>query len=147
LKKKVFRFGALLGVIAFATPAMAAQHWGSFRDDGCVKYKEGKYRVFKSVLWGIPWGHSWEVACSKMPATITLRKEKVHFTHPTACVKASVVDALSITGAVLGVGGVAYPPAGVVGAVLGVTTVALDKSGGGGINMWGVFYVQDPKCR
>lgn len=136
------------GLIAasIATPAVAGMKWGSFRDDGCVTYKNGKYRVFKSVLWDIPWGHSWETACANMPATIKLRGQNVRFSHPTACVKASIVDALGITSAVLGVGGVASPPVGAVGAVLGVATVALDKSGGGALNMWGVFYVQDPQC-
>jgi hypothetical protein len=146
MSRKIVRFVAAFVAIAIASPAAAAPRWGDFRDDGCVKYKDGKYRVFKSVLWDIPWGHSWETACAKMPATINLRKQKVKFTHPTSCVKASVVDALSITGAVLGVGGIAFPPAGVVGAVVGVATVALDKGGVGALNMWGVFYVQDPKC-
>jgi hypothetical protein len=146
MKRNLLRCVAMLVAISFATPALAKQHWGDFRDDGCVTYKDGKYRVFKSVLWDIPWGHSWETACAKMPATIILRKKKVHFTHPTACVKSSVVDALSITGAVLGVAGVVNPVAGGVGAVFGVATVMLDKSGGGALNMWGVFYVKDNQC-
>jgi hypothetical protein len=78
-----------------------------------------------------------------MPATV----HGVYFSHPTACVKASVVDPLSIAGAVLGVVGMAFPPVGAVGAVLGVTTVVMDKSGVGALNMWGVFYVQVPKCK
>ena len=70
-----------------------------------------------------------------------------NFTHPTACVKASVVDAIGIAGTVLGVAGLVYPPAGVVGTVVGASAIAMDKGGVGALNMWGVFYVQDPSCR
>ena len=133
---------AALTVCVFATPALSAQHWGSFKDNGCVTHNGKKFHVYSSVLWDIPWGDSWEVACSKMPA-------KVHgfeFDHPTACVKTSVVETVGITGPVLGVPGLLYPPAGVAGAVLSVAAVAMDKGGVGGLNMWGVFYVQNYKC-
>jgi hypothetical protein len=142
-KCSYIQFVVALIICTIATPALAKQHWGSFKDNGCVTQKSRKFRVYSSVLWGIPWGESWEVACSKMPATV----HGVHFSHPTACVKTSVVDAMSITGAVLGVAGMAFPPIGAAGAVLGVTTVVMDKSGVGALNMWGVFYVQVPKCK
>ncbi len=134
---------AVLAICVFATPALAAQHWGSFKDNGCVSGKGRKFHVYSSVLWGIPWGASWEVACSKMPA----RVHGQNFSHPTACVKASVVDAIGIAGTVLGVAGIVYPPAGVVGTVVGASAIAMDKGGVGALNMWGVFYVQDPSCR
>lgn len=146
MKMTYLRFVSLLVALAFMTPAAAAPHWGKFRYDGCVKYKDGHYRVYKAILWGIPWGHSWEVACSKAAATFLIRGRKVHFKRPTVCVKSNVVDALSLTGAVLGVAGVAFPPVGAVGAVVGVGTEAINRSGAGALNMWGVFYVQDPKC-
>jgi hypothetical protein len=146
MNAKLVRFAAASVAIALAAPAFGAEHWGKFRYDGCTRYKDGNYRVYKSVLWGIPWGQSWEVACSKAPATIVVGGKKVHFRSPTVCVKASVVDALSIAGAALGVAGVVFPPAGAVGAVVGVGTVVADKAGVGALNMWGVFYVQVPKC-
>ena len=129
-------------VCASTTPALAAQHWGDFKDNGCVTAKDRTFRVYSSVLWDIPWGQSWEVACANMSATVA----NVYFSHPTACVKASVVDAVGIAGAVLGFGGLVYPPAGVVGTVIGAAAIAMDKGGVGALNMWGVFYVQVPKC-
>lgn len=133
---------AALAICAFATPALAGQHWGSFKDNGCVRSKGAKYHVYSSVLWGIPWGASWEVACAKMPATV----HGFRFGHPTACVKTGVVDAMGITAAVLSFPGLVYPPAGVAGAVVGGAAIALDKSNVGAINMWGVFYVKNYKC-
>ena len=136
------KLAAALMMCALANPAHA-MNWGTFKDNGCVTYKNGKFRVYSSVLWGIPPGHSWEVACAKMPAKVGGQ----HFAHPTACVKTSVVDAVGITSAVLGVPGLFFPPAGVAGAVIGASAIAMDKAGIGGLNMWGVFYVQSPKCR
>jgi hypothetical protein len=132
---------AMLLVFA-VTPAVAAQRWGTFKDNGCASGKGHKFRVYSSVLWGIPPGASWEVACSRMPATVHGQR----FSHPTACVKASVVDAIGITAEVVSVAGLVYPPAGAAGAVLGGAAIAMDKGGVGGINMWGVFYVQVPHC-
>lgn len=147
MKKTYLCFVSLLAAFVFTAPAVAKEHWGKFRYDGCVAYKDGKYRVYKSILWGIPWGHSWEVACSHAAATLIIRGHKVHFKRPTVCVKSNVVDALGLTGAVLGVAGVAFPPVGAVGAVVGVSTEVIHRSGAGALNMWGVFYVQDPQCK
>lgn len=132
----------VLMLCAATTPAFAAK-WGAFKNNGCATSEGRKFRVYSSVLWDIPRGKSWELACASMPARVGGH----YFSHPTACVKASVVDAIGITGAVLGVGGLVFPPAGAVGTVIGVSAIALDKGGIGGLNMWGVFYVQDPKCR
>ncbi len=135
--KKIL-FSLLLS--AFAFPALAAPHWGSFKDNGCV---HKNLRSYSSVLWDIPWGQSWELTCANTSAKVA----GFRFSHPTACVKASVVDAVSITGAVLSIAGLAFPPVGVAGTVVGTSALVMDKGGAGGINMWGVFYVQDPRCK
>jgi hypothetical protein len=127
---------------AIAAPALAAEHWGSFKYDGCKTSGSTHFKIYSSVLWGIPFGKSWEVACAKMPA----RVHGVYFSHPTACQKASVVDAVSVTGAVLSAGGLVYPPAKVAGAIVGGSAFILKATGAGALNMWGVFYIQAPHC-
>lgn len=122
----------------FATAPAAAQHWGDFRDDGCVRED---LRAYSAILWDIPWGASWEVTCANMPATVAGQ----YFEHPTICAKSSVVDPLSYLGALAGVAGLAFPPVGYAGAVLGVSTLVISESDVGALNMWGVFYVQDPE--
>lgn len=134
------RLALALMITAIAAPALAAPKWGNFKNNGCV----GKnLRSYSSVLWDIPFGQSWELACAKKSARVAGQ----HFSHPTVCVKASVVDAISITAAVISFPGMIYPAAGAIGAVLGASAIAMDKGGAGGLNMWGVFYVQDKKCR
>ena len=134
------RFALVLMIAAIATPAAAAPKWGKFKHNGCV---HKNLRSYSAVLWDIPWGQSWEVACAKQSARVGGQ----YFSHPTVCVKASVVDAVGITAAVIGFPGIFYPPAGALGAVLGASAIAMDKGGVGALNMWGVFYVQDPKCK
>lgn len=127
---------------AMATPALAREHWGSFKYNGCQTSGHTHFKIYSSVLWGIPWGKSWEVACAHMPAKV----HGVHFSHPTACQKASIVDAVSVTGAVLSAGGLVYPPAKVAGAIVGASSFILKATGAGALNMWGVFYIQAPHC-
>lgn len=136
------RLLAAFMICVIATPALA-EKWGSFKNNGCVTSQGRKFRVYSAVLWDIPWGKSWELACSQMPAKVAGQR----FTHPTACVKTSVVDAIGITAAVMSFPGMVYPPLGAAGAVIGASAIAMDKGGVGALNMWGVFYVQDPKCR
>ena len=133
------RIALALTIAAIATQATAAPRWGDFKDNGCV---EKDLRSYSAVLWDIPWGQSWEVACANQPATVAGQ----YFPHPTVCVKSSVVDVVGITAAVISFPGIVYPPAGVAGAVLGASAIAMDKGGVGALNMWGVFYVQDPRC-
>ncbi len=145
MKIKAMLLAQLLAATTLATagsaPAMAAPHWGKFRDDGIQTIKvDGEYRkvrVYQSVLWGIPWGHSWEATCAKTPAKI----KGVYFKRPMACVKSSALQPVSTILAGVGVAGLAFPPAGVVGAVGSVGTTILDLKGIGAMNMWGVFYV------
>jgi hypothetical protein len=130
---------AALLLTGSASPAAAA-HWGEFRDDGCIHVGDGRQvRVYQSVLWGIPWGHSWEEACANQPADVA----GVHFDHPTACVKSSVAQALGVIATALGASGLAleFPPLGVAAAVVGVTTAILNLGEWGALNMWGIFYV------
>ena len=132
---------AAMMICAATTPALA-EKWGDFKYNGCVPENGRAFKVYSSVLWDIPWGASWEVACAKMPATVAGQ----YFSHPTACVKASVVDVMGITAAVLSFPGMVYPPVGAASAVLGAAAIAMDKGGVGALNMWGVFYVQVASC-
>lgn len=124
-------------IVGASFPALAA-HWGDFRDDGIQDLGNGrKVRVYQAILWGIPWGHSWEDACAKQPANIN----GVHFDRPTACVKSSILQPISAILAGISVVGLVFPPVGVAAAVGSVGTSALDLSGAGALNMWGIFYV------
>ncbi|PSB53940.1 hypothetical protein C7B67_01080 [filamentous cyanobacterium Phorm 6] len=124
-------------------------HWGDLKDNGCVDLGNGrKARSYSAVLWDIPWGASWEQACSTMPADIN----GVHFDHPTVCVKANVVDTLSLVSLVAGLvaTGAGSTPVGVVaglgGAIIGATSLVFSQADVGALNMWGVFYVEDGSC-
>lgn len=113
-------------------------HWGDFRDDGIHDIGNGrKVRIYQAILWDIPWGDSWEVACACQPADIN----GVHFDHPTACVKSSILQPISAILAVVSLVGIAFPPVGIAAAVAGAATVMLDLGGVGALNMWGIFYV------
>jgi hypothetical protein len=54
-------------------------HWGNFQQDKCTQ--PGK-RQYSAILWGIPWGQSWETACANTPADI----QGHHFERPSRCV-------------------------------------------------------------
>ena len=120
-----------------ATSAAAAPHWGSFKNNGCVAKD---LRAYSAVLWDIPWGASWETTCARTPA----RVQGHYFSHPTICTKASVTDPLSYVATLTSIGGLGYPPAGIAGTVMGTAALLLDEADIGALNMWGVFYVQDP---
>lgn len=119
-------------------------HWGSFRDNGC-KFFPGKapVREYVSVLWGIPWGHSWEAACASMPATVRGQ----FFPHPTACDKASVSDTFaaiaSSTALLAAYPSPAAPFAAAVSAIFGTVALVTESNDWGALNMWGVFHVTD----
>jgi len=53
-------------------------HWGDFRKDHCT---EIGVRQYSAVLWGIPWGTSWENACATTHATV----QEKFFPTPTRC--------------------------------------------------------------
>jgi hypothetical protein len=55
---------AAVSVVVASSAALAAQHWGPFKDDGC---RATDARQFSSILEGIPWGASWEQACWSTP--------------------------------------------------------------------------------
>jgi hypothetical protein len=134
---------ALLATLVLAgvvSPAAAAPHWGKFRDDGCINIGGGRrVRVYQAVLWDIPWGYSWEKACSKQPAIVA----GVHFPRPTACVKSTIAQSLGVIAPALGTAGLVSknPAFGAAAVVVGGTTAILNLTGGGALNMWGVFYV------
>lgn len=37
-------------------------HWGDIMPKGCSRVRRG-YREWSAILWGIPWGDDWRVAC------------------------------------------------------------------------------------
>ena len=73
-----FWLGVLL-CVAFISTASAQEHWGTFKRDGCTG---PGLRQYSAILWGVPWGQSWEDACARMPARINGQR----FAHPTRCV-------------------------------------------------------------
>lgn len=139
----MYKLASFCSVMLMIFGMVFADHWGDFKDNGCVDLGGGaKARSYSAVLWDIPFGYSWEDACAKKDATVN----GYYFEHPTACVKTSVASALGAVATAIGAAGLVYPPAGVFGTILGSTAVALDLGGAGGLNMWGVFYVQDGTC-
>lgn len=66
-------------LVGFMADASAEQRWGDFQTDHCVGMG---YRQYSAILWGIPWGRSWEDACAEMPADI----HGQHFDRPSRCV-------------------------------------------------------------
>lgn len=136
--KLTARLAAAAVVVATASAA-SAQHWGTFKDNGCVR---ADTRAYSAVLWDIPWGASWEQACANMPATVRGHR----FSHPTICTKASIADPIGYLGALTSIVGLAFPPAGVAGTIIGTSSLVMSEADVGALNMWGVFYVQDPRC-
>jgi len=67
----------------FTSTSQADEHWGNFQANQCVGKGE---RQFSAILWGIPWGVSWEAECAKMPAEINGQ----HFGSPSRCVNKTV---------------------------------------------------------
>ncbi|MCA9682316.1 MAG: discoidin domain-containing protein [Myxococcales bacterium] len=57
----------LLAVGLASTDALAAPSWGEFKADHCI---DSSHRQYSAILWDIPWGESWEVACALTPANI-----------------------------------------------------------------------------
>ncbi|MDQ8036167.1 MAG: GYF domain-containing protein [Pedobacter sp.] len=57
---------------------LAGMYWGPFKRDGIVR---PGVRQYSSILWGIPFGQSWENACANMPATIN----GIYFPRPSRC--------------------------------------------------------------
>lgn len=73
----------------FLVPAM---HWGSITFNGCQSCHcangMGTPGVadYNAILWDIPWGASWELACDSMPADFQDRYGQAHhFDRPTYC--------------------------------------------------------------
>lgn len=81
--------GALLLAVMLFAPVVAvaqAEYWGSFKKGQCVAMG---VRHYSSVLEGIPWGQSWEVACEKMAAPTTIDGKPV-VTGSKRCEKETV---------------------------------------------------------
>lgn len=74
---RVLIASALL-VLASSGQAQAAPHWGEFKKDHCTK---PGHRQYSAILWGIPWGKSWQAACDETPAQVN----GTRFSKPTRC--------------------------------------------------------------
>jgi hypothetical protein len=142
--------------------------WGSLKDNGCVKDMktpdanaggislEG-YRSYSSVLWNA--GGDWLEACRLAPIDKKTDKgRRVAMPFPTACVVADADDGLGwATTAIIGAGTafIASPtgPYAIAasGAAIAVTSKAVEAGlfevWDTSLNVWGVFWVQDPACR
>lgn len=66
-------------ILLMAVNTAHAERWGSFKRDQCVS---DSHRQYSAVLHDIPWGKSWEKACSNNGATINGKA----FSKPTRCV-------------------------------------------------------------
>jgi len=129
--------------IFLTSPTTMALQWGEFKDNGCVG---NGLHSYSSVLWDIPWGQSWETTCAETDAMVPTSFGEMYFSHPTQCVKTSIVDAVNILAYLVGFPGLVYPAAGVAGVVIGSVAQILEFADWGALNMWGVFYIQDPGC-
>jgi hypothetical protein len=70
-------------LVLAAGPAAAAE-FGSFQADMC-RGENGSgqgVRQHSAILWGIPWGYSWEQACAETSATVAGQ----YFSSPDRCV-------------------------------------------------------------
>lgn len=102
-------FGLAASVLASSHSAFASD-WGSCKNNGCVNLGNDRTaRSYSAVLWNIPWGESWENACSNKDAWVADQ----YFSHPTVCAKASAASAIGSIGGLFSVAGLVFPPAGV----------------------------------
>ena len=59
-------------LLSIAAPTFA-DNWGDFQSDNCIgeTFNTGVgLRQYSSILWGIPWGQSWEDHCARASATV-----------------------------------------------------------------------------
>jgi hypothetical protein len=67
--------------IALASMVAHAVHWDNW-ENRCNFRRHG-HRTHSAILWGIPWGHSWEGECAKNGANIRGK----WYGKPARCVK------------------------------------------------------------
>lgn len=75
----LLRFTLLGWMLCTASSAIAAPYWGTFQTDACTGMG---LRQKSAILWGIPWGASWETTCANTGATIDGRS----YARPNRCV-------------------------------------------------------------
>ena len=93
----------LVGALCASTTALATggwetvstedpgQHWGEFKDNGCVgPMTHPGLRSMSAVLHNVPPGTTWEAACTGFGATINGLKQD----HPALCVNTSPLEPL-----------------------------------------------------
>lgn len=142
--------------------------WGRFKDNGCVGgmgspdanaggLSAQGMRSYSAVLWNA--GGDWLEACRRAPAGVPLADgSTAPFPYPTACVMSTATDALSwVTTAVIGAGTafITAPTGPYAIAATGAAVALASKAAETGVlaaananlNVWGVFWVQDPACR
>lgn len=130
--------------------------WGRMKNNLCVEVRPGiKVRSFSAVLHDIPWGYNWLTACKNKGAVIRWRGKSYTFRRPFHCVKTNAGGIITGVGLAAGLA-IAYAAhtasAGTVspwtGPIVATTVYAVNQAtGGGALNMWGVFHVADGSCR
>jgi hypothetical protein len=137
-------------------------NWGSWADKGCVHVNlslsaQGTpsgpkdLRQYASVLWGIPAGYSWESACKNMPVRIESGANSIVRDHADLCVRSTLNDLLKVSNLIAATGAGLIPGIGTAAAIGIVATGAaidlvLSNEEVGGVNMWGLVYVDDGTC-
>ena len=140
----------ILLIALFTSNFSQASHWGEWKDNGC-KYADGVgYREYASVLWGIPWGHSWERACrNKSGSFLSATGINVSFDRPSGCVKSTIADAAKFVTSIgsIAIGVVSAGAGAAVGAGALSAVAMLDHTDGWpAVNMWGIVNVPGDGC-
>jgi hypothetical protein len=70
--RKAMKLGlALTGIAMLIPEPAAALRWGELSQTGCIFTTDPQCpngsRKYSAILWDIPWGKSWEQACSSTP--------------------------------------------------------------------------------
>lgn len=137
-------------------------NWGAWADKGCVHVNislsaQGTpsgprdLRQYTSVLWGIPDGYSWENACKNMPVRIEAGANSIVRDNADLCMRSTMNDLLKVGTLVAATAAGLIPGLGTAAAIgVAGTGAAIDlvlsNVEAGGVNMWGVVYVDDGTC-
>jgi len=137
--------------------------WGQWRQDECITVPlsldenglpsgERKVRQYSSVLWNIPAGQSWEVACNSKEVEIEYGNNQwLKRSRPDMCLKATGNDVFRFGAMIALTAASQIKGIGAKGSVaLDATGIVLDLIAGGdeigAFNIWGVVYDADPTC-
>jgi len=85
--------GRVLDTPEEAGLVVPASYWGEFQSDACTKQSAcdangncvgNGLRQYSAILWGIPWGRSWEAECNETPPPAVING--VTYPKPSRCV-------------------------------------------------------------